>query len=153
MGERLNAGEVCTREVTIAFRHTELVTAAQLMREAHVGALVVVDEAQGIRTVAGLLTDRDIVTAVIAPGMDPGTLTVGEVMSEPAVTVGEDASLIDLMRTMRDHGVRRVPVVGERHALLGLVTLDDALEVLAEELSLLVATIRNENRRERQRRQ
>ncbi|MDX9844287.1 MAG: CBS domain-containing protein [Aquabacterium sp.] len=153
MGERLNAGEVCTREVTIAFRHTELVTAAQLMREAHVGALVVVDEAQGIRTVAGLLTDRDIVTAVIAPGMDPGTLTVGEVMSEPAVTVGEDASLIDLMRTMRDHGVRRVPVVGERQALLGLVTLDDALEVLAEELSLLVATIRNENRRERQRRQ
>jgi CBS domain-containing protein len=153
MGERLSAGEVCTREVTIAFRHTELVMAAQLMREAHVGALVVVDEAQGIRTVAGLLTDRDIVTAVIAPGLDPDTLTVGEVMSEPAVTVSEDASLIDLMRTMRDHGVRRVPVVGERQTLLGLVTLDDALEVLAEELSLLVATIRNENRRERQRRQ
>lgn len=153
MGERLSAGEVCTREVTIAFRHTELVTAAQLMREAHVGALIVVDEAQGVRTVAGLLTDRDIVTAVIAPGLDPDALTVGEVMSEPAVTIAEDASLIDLLRTMRDHGVRRVPVVGGRQELLGLVTLDDALEVLAEELHLLVATIGSENRQERKRRQ
>lgn len=153
MGERLSTGEVCTREVSIAFRHTDLVTAAKLMREAHVGALVVVDEDQGVRTVAGVITDRDIVTAVIAPGLDPDTLTVGDVMSEPAVTVSEDASLIDLMRTMRDNGVRRVPVVGARQELLGVVTLDDALEVLAEELDLLVATISSEGRRERKRRQ
>ncbi|RIX69188.1 CBS domain-containing protein, partial [Acidovorax cavernicola] len=67
MSERLTAGEICTREVAIAYRHTDLVTAAQLMREHHVGALVVIDETQGLRTVAGVLTDRDIVISVVAP--------------------------------------------------------------------------------------
>jgi len=87
MGERLNVGEICTREVAIAFRDTDLVAAARLMREAHVGALVVVDEMPGKRMVAGLITDRDIVTAVIAPGLDPRTLNVEDVMTEPVLTM------------------------------------------------------------------
>ncbi|HYR24189.1 MAG TPA: CBS domain-containing protein [Aquabacterium sp.] len=152
MGERLSIGEICTREVTIAFRHTDLVTAAKLMREDHVGVLVVVDEVRGVRTVAGMLTDRDIVTAVIAPGLDPARLRVEDVMSEPPVTMAEDDSLIDLMRTMRDRGVRRVPVLGADDELIGVVSLDDALEILAEELDLLVGAIGSETRHERQRR-
>lgn len=149
MGERLNVGEICTREVTIAFRDTDLVAAARLMREAHVGALVVVDEMPGKRMVAGLLTDRDIVTAVIAPGLDPRTLNVEDVMTEPVLTMSEDESLLDLLRMMRDKGVRRVPVLGAERELVGLVTLDDALEILAEELDLLVGAIGSEARRER----
>lgn len=149
MGERLNVGEICTREVTIAFRDTDLVAAARLMREAHVGALVVVDEMPGKRMVAGLITDRDIVTAVIAPGLDPRTLNVEDVMTEPVLTMSEDESLLDLLRMMRDKGVRRVPVLGVERELVGLVTLDDALEILAEELDLLVGAIGSEARRER----
>lgn len=149
MGERLNVGEICTREVTIAFRDTDLVAAARLMREAHVGALVVVDEMPGKRMVAGLITDRDIVTAVIAPGLDPRTLNVEDVMTEPVLTMSEDESLLDLLRMMRDKGVRRVPVLGAERELVGLVTLDDALEILAEELDLLVGAIGSEARRER----
>lgn len=149
MGERLNVGEICTREVTIAFRDTDLVAAARLMREAHVGALVVVDEMPGKRMVAGLITDRDIVTAVIAPGLDPRTLNVEDVMTEPVLAMSEDESLLDLLRMMRDKGVRRVPVLGAERELVGLVTLDDALEILAEELDLLVGAIGSEARRER----
>ncbi|WP_052162333.1 CBS domain-containing protein [Aquabacterium sp. NJ1] len=152
MSERLSVGEICTREVTIAFRDTDLVAAARLMREAHVGALVVVDEMPGKRMVAGLITDRDIVTAVIAPGLDPRTLNVEDVMTEPVLTMDEDDSLIDLLRMMRDKGVRRVPVLGAQRELVGLVTLDDALEILAEELDLLVGAIGSEARRERMRR-
>lgn len=149
MNERLTAGEICTREVAIAFRHTDLVTAAKLMREYHVGALVVVDETQDLRTVAGLLTDRDIVISVIAPELAPETLRVGEVMSAKPVTVTEDASLLDVMRSMRAHGVRRIPVVTDQQELVGLVALDDILEVLAQELGLLAATIGTGIQRER----
>ncbi len=151
MGERLTSGEVCTRSVTIAFKETPLIDAARLMRAQHVGCLVVVeDEAPGQRTVCGLLTDRDIVTAVVAPGLDLATLCVGDVMSTDVVTVGEDDSLIDLMRAMRAKGVRRVPVLGARGELVGIAALDDVLAILSEELSLLVAAIEHEGQRERQ---
>lgn len=150
MGERLTTGEICTRSVSFAQRGMPLDEAARLMREDHVGCLVVVDEAAGQRLVVGLLTDRDIVTAVVAAGVDPATLSVGEVMSTDLVTAREDDSLIDLMRVMRRKGVRRVPVVGGQGELIGLATLDDVLAILAEELSLLVAAIDSEGQRERQ---
>jgi len=150
MGERLTTGEICTRSVTIAFRKTPVDGAARLMRENHVGCLVIVDEVDGKRIVVGILTDRDIVTGVVAPGLAPDTLLVGDVMITDLVTAREDDSLIDLMRTMRRKGVRRVPVVAGQGELVGLVTLDDVLNILAEELGLLVAAINTEGQRERQ---
>lgn len=149
MGERLTTGEICTRSVTIAFRLTPLDGAAQLMRENHVGCLVVVDEISGKRVVVGMLTDRDIVTAVVAADLAPSALRVEDVMTTDLVTTREDDSLIDLMRTMRRKGVRRMPVVGQQDELLGIVTLDDVLAILAEELNLLVAAIDSEGKRER----
>ena len=125
MNERLNTGEICTRSVTIAFRTTPLNGAARLMRENHVGCLVVVDEVDGQRIVVGVLTDRDIVTAVLASDLNPAMLQVGEVMSTDLVTAREDDSLIDLLRTMRRKGVRRIPVVGSQGELQGIATIDD----------------------------
>ncbi|WP_397409261.1 CBS domain-containing protein [Polaromonas sp.] len=153
MGERLTTGEICTRSVTIAFRTTSVDGAARLMRDNHVGCLVVVDEVDGRRIVVGVLTDRDIVTAVVAPGIDAATLTVDDVMTTDLVTAREDDSLIDLMRSMRRKGVRRVPVVGGQDELIGVVSLDDVLGVLSEELSLLVGTVDSEGQRERKMRQ
>lgn len=153
MGERLTTGEICTRSVTIAFRTTSVDGAARLMRDNHVGCLVVVDEVDGRRIVVGVLTDRDIVTAVVAPGIDVATLTVEDVMTTDLVTAREDDSLIDLMRSMRRKGVRRVPVVGGQDELIGVVSLDDVLGVLSEELSLLVGTVDSEGQRERKMRQ
>ncbi|MDO8371905.1 MAG: CBS domain-containing protein [Pseudomonadota bacterium] len=153
MGERLTTGEICTRSVTIAFRTTSVDGAARLMRDNHVGCLVVVDGVEGRRIVVGVLTDRDIVTAVVAPGLDPAALTVDEVMTTDLVTAREDDSLIDLMRSMRRKGVRRVPVVGGQSELIGVVTLDDVLGVLSEELGLLAGTVDSEGKRERKMRQ
>ena len=150
MNERLNTGEICTRSVTIAFRNTPLNGAARLMRENHVGCLVVVEEVDGLRVVVGMLTDRDIVTAVLASDLNPATLQVGEVMSTDLVTAREDDSLIDLLRIMRRKGVRRIPVVGSQGELLGIATLDDVLDILSEEFGLLVGAIASEGKRERQ---
>ena len=150
MGERLTAGEICSRSVTIAFGETPLDGAARLMRDNHVGCLVVVDEVAGKRIVVGVLTDRDIVTAVVAPGLDAAALRVEDVMTTDLVTAREDDSLIDLVRTMRRKGVRRIPVVGGQGELIGVVTLDDVLDILSQELSLLVGAIESEGKRERQ---
>lgn len=150
MGERLTTGEICTREVTIAFRHTAINGAARLMRENHVGCLVVVDEVGGLRTVVGMLTDRDIVTAVVAADLVSTKLCVGDVMSTDLIVAREDDSLIDLVRCMFRKSVRRIPVVGAQNVLIGIATLDDVLNILSEELALLMAAIGSESKRERQ---
>mgnify|MGYP003383307277 CR=1 FL=1 len=149
VGERLTTGEICTRSVTIAFRKTPVDGAARLMRENHVGCLVVVDEVGGKRIVVGLLTDRDIVTAVVANDLMPSALRVEEVMTTDLVTAREDDSLIDVMRTMRHKGVRRIPVIGPQDELIGVVALDDVLDILTQELGLLVGAIEREGERER----
>lgn len=153
MGKQLTAGDICKRKVTVGYKHTSLVAAAQLMREDHVGSLVVVEDANGSRQVRGLITDRDIVMSVVAMGLDPEPLCLEDVMSERLVTADEADSLIDLMHAMREHGVRRVPVVGYQDELMGIVTLDDVLKILAQEMNLLVGSIDTSLRQEKVRRQ
>jgi CBS domain-containing protein len=153
MGERIDAGSVCTRIVTVAGRGMAVNEAALLMREHHVGCLVVVDDRGSVRLPVGVLTDRDIVTAVVAKNVGAGSLRVEDVMSTDPVCASEDASILDLLRIMRAKGLRRLPVTDARGGLIGLVTLDDLLGVIAEELRATVAAIEAQQAREtRQRR-
>ena len=149
MNIQMTAGDLCTREVVPADVDDELVDAARRMRECHVGTLVVVEANGGRRSVVGMLTDRDIVTAVVADGVDPASLKVGDVMSTRVVSAREDTSLIDLLHSMHAHGVRRVPVMGAQQELIGLVSRDDVLEVLAEALRLTVDVVSSSDREER----
>jgi CBS domain-containing protein len=146
--ERLNAGEVCTRVVVVVPRGMPVVEAAQLMRTRHVGALVVVDEVAAGRAVVGMLTDRDIVVGVVAAAVDPGFLRVEDLMSTDLVTAPEEASIIELLGTMLRRGVRRVPIVDADGILVGLVTIDDLIGVVADESQLVVRTIEAGRRRE-----
>ena len=152
MGKQLTAGEICKRKVTVGYRQTSLVAAAQLMREDHVGSVVVVDEDNGSRRVCGMVTDRDIVMAVVATGLLPEPLCLEDIMSERLITVAEADSLTDLMRAMRDHGVRRLPVVDAQDELMGLVTMDDVLKILVRELNMLIGTMDTAIRQEHVRR-
>jgi len=153
MSKQLTAGDICKRKVIVGYRQTTLVAAAQMMREDHVGAVVVVDEENGSRRVCGLVTDRDIVMSVVATGLHPEPLYLEDIMSDKLVTVGEADSLTDLMRAMRDHGVRRLPVVGANDELMGIVTMDDALRILVRELNMLVGTMDTAIKQEHVRRQ
>ncbi len=144
-------GNVCkTEAVTIAAGET-LSVAAHSMRERHVGLLVVVDPPQpngDVRPI-GVLTDRDIVTAAIARNADVRTLTVGDVMTRNPLLADEGHFLEVTLRFMRDLGVRRVPVVGSRGQLTGVLSFDDVLEAFAGQLTNMAGAIRNEQSRER----
>jgi CBS domain-containing protein len=141
MGKQLTAGDICKRKVTVGYRQTSVVAAAQLMREDHVGSLVVVEEENGSRQVRGIVTDRDIVMSVVATGLDPEPLCLEDIMSERLVTASETDSLMDVMRAMREYGVRRVPVIGGQDELIGILTLNDALKIMTQEMNLLVGSI------------
>jgi CBS domain-containing protein len=145
----MTVGEICNRVVTVAARATPLADAAQLMREHHVGSLVVVENRAGARVPVGILTDRDIVVAVVARGVDPATLTAGDVMAGELLTVREQDSEFDALQLMRRRGIRRVPVVGADGALVGIVTVDDLLEIVAEQLDDIVRAIASEQAQER----
>jgi CBS domain-containing protein len=144
----MNVGDLCNREVVFAERETGLIEAARLMREHHVGSLVVVAERLSERIPVGMVTDRDIVVAAVAKDVDPKTLTVGDVMSAGALVVREQDGITDALRAMREKGVRRLPVVSASGALAGIVALDDILELVAEEMDGFVRTLRSERQRE-----
>ena len=144
-----DAGEICSRIVVVVERRTPLLDAARRMREEHVGCLVVVDASACGRKVAGMLTDRDIVTAVVARGVPPEMLRVEDVMTAEVVTVTTSTPFAELLATMRRRGLRRLPVVDAQGALQGLVTLDDVLEVLAEHMRTLAQAIDVQQQRER----
>jgi CBS domain-containing protein len=122
--------------------------AAQLMREYHVGSIVVVDEPNGKRMPAGIVTDRDIVVAVVALGLKPEAIQVGEVMNQELVAVREDAGVAETVELMRMKGLRRLPVTDSAGALVGIVAADDVLSLLAEEMAALASMVTREHRRE-----
>lgn len=144
----MKAGELCNREVVFVYRDTRLVEAARLMREHHVGSLVVVVERLSERVPVGILTDRDVVVAVVAKELDPRTLTVADVLTDGLVTVREQDDVSDALRVMREAGIRRVPVLSRSGALAGILTLDDVLELMAEEMNDFARTMVKERVRE-----
>jgi len=141
-------GEICNREVVIAEKALSVVDAAQLMRKHHVGDLVVVEEKDGRRHPVGIVTDRDIVVEVVAAEVNPDALKVGDIMGPEVATVRESEGLFEALRYMRDKGVRRMPVVDRQGGLVGILTLDDLLSLLAEEMTELAKLVSHERQRE-----
>jgi CBS domain-containing protein len=134
----MNAGERCNRQVVTATRETTISGAARLMRDKHVGSLIVVESRDNRLEPVGILTDRDIVIEVLAENVDPDAVTVGDVMTTAVLKVCEHDSIFEVAQRMRARGVRRVPVVSKQCELVGVLAQDDILALLGEELSLLV---------------
>lgn len=141
-------GEICNRTVVVATRGTRLDEAARLMREHHVGSLVVVDETALGRKPVGIITDRDIVIEVAAMGVPLATVTVEEAMAPDLIIGRETDPVWDTVARMRDKGVRRLPVVDRDGVLQGILTVDDLLELLTEHFDGLVKTIIQEQTKE-----
>ena len=99
-------GEICTREVVVAKRDITVKNAAQLMREYHVGCIVLVDEQDGKRRPCGIVTDRDIVVAVTALGLDPEVIRAGDVAAKELVELNESAGVAETVAVMLDNNVR-----------------------------------------------
>lgn len=141
-------GDICVRDVVTATRDTTIKEAALLMRENHVGDLLVLDRVKGNRTPVGIVTDRDIVVAIVALGLDPAVLTAGDIMGPELETVLEDQGVFETIYQMRRAGVRRIPVVNKQGYLVGIISIDDLIQLLAEEMRELAKLISREQRKE-----
>lgn len=144
----LNVGNIASRVVVVAEPRTPVVRVAQLMRENHIGAVIVIEDAAPRNRPVGLITDRDLVIEVLAMDVNPQTLTASDVMSANPQTIRESDAVSDAVETMRRAGVRRLLVIDAENRLVGIVTFDDLVEVLAQELSGLAGTIRREQHAE-----
>lgn len=146
----MSAGVFCNRDVVFVAPEATVEEAAGLMRRFHVGCLVVTREEGECRRPVGIITDRDLVVEILAQRIDPATVAVADFMSGELLTVHEDDSLWQTIRRMSAHGVRRMPVVDERGSLVGLLSVDDILDLLSAELSQLTTLSIREQTREKE---
>ena len=120
-----------TRQV-VAIEDTEPISrAARLMRDRHVGCLIVTASERG--TGVGIITERDLVWRIIADNFDPSKVLVSDVMTTPLITIPSDQKLENATKLMLEYGVRRLPVV-DNNVLVGIITTTDLAKVLAGEV-------------------
>lgn len=145
--------EICSRSVSHVRRDVSILEAAHRMREEHVGDLIVVDEREGRRVPVGVLTDRDIVVGILARDADHvRMLDVGDVMTGRLVTAYEEEDLAPVLRRMRTLDVRRLPIVDAEGSLTGVLSVDDVIPALSNEMADLAALVSHQAHRESDRR-
>lgn len=133
----MGIGEFCNRKVVHAGRGMSVREAAQLMRESHVGSVVVVEQKNGRQAPIGIVTDRDIAVAVVALGLDPAIIQIGDLMAPRFASVSQDWGLAEVIEVMQLKGVRRMVVTDADGGLFGIVSADDIVSALAEELTAI----------------
>lgn len=146
----MTTGDICNRNVVVAPKTEMVVDAAKRMRMAHVGDVVVVEDRQGQHVPVGIVTDRDIVVGLVASDADHlKYLTLDDMMTEDLVTAKEQDSIEAALLRMRERGVRRLPIVADTGALVGILTMDDLWRHFTQQQGLLVELMANEEHRER----
>lgn len=147
----MSVGAFCSRIAVFVGQDDSVVKAAKLMREHHTGSVVVVDNAnRGAFAPVGMITDRDIVVEVLAEEVDVNSVSVKDVMSPDPVIARETDSLTDTLHRMRARGVRRVPVTDTEDQIVGVLSVDDVISLLASELNDIDSLILHEQERERE---
>ncbi|MDP3282355.1 MAG: CBS domain-containing protein [Nitrosomonas sp.] len=144
----MTVGDICNREVITIQRDETVLEAAKLMRQYHVGAVIVIDKLDGRTAPVGIVTDRDLVVEVLATELDETVITVGDIMAPEVFMVKESTATYEAIEFMRRKTIRRLPIVDEAGELVGILTLDDALELLSEELLNLSKLVRYEQKKE-----
>jgi CBS domain-containing protein len=140
--------ECCNVDVVCCDADTPVPEVAALMRKHHVGDVIVVEDNEGLRVPIGIVTDRDIVIETTALNVDANAFTAGDLMTTPVTTAGKDAGFVEVLRLMRKHKVRRMPIVTAAGSLFGIVTADDIIKLLGTELSLMAGTVGEQQMRE-----
>jgi len=139
--------DFATSVVAVVEPETPAAVVAKLMRQHHIGALVVVDATEKTRAV-GIVTDRDLVLELMAEGLDPAVFTAGDIMSVDLVTATPEMDAMDAVQLMKTHRLRRLVIVDDGGRLVGIATMEDVLELLARELANLAAGLAGARDRE-----
>jgi len=135
--DEVKVGDVMVREVKTLPIDANVVTAAKFMREYDIGSILITKEGR----LKGILTETDIVRKVVAQGIDPSRVEVGDVMSTPLITIGPDASLKEAAEMMRDRHIKKLPVVNEHRRLLGIITQSDIVKNYPSIIDLIEGTV------------
>jgi CBS domain-containing protein len=125
-----------------------IMAASALMREHHIGDVIVTKEKKGRELPVGILTDRDIVVSLAARDVDLDEVLVGDVMTTGLILARDDDSIEEVVHNMTDNGIRRMPVTNREGNLVGLISFDDLVKFFAEQLSLLSSLVDVEITRE-----
>ncbi|MFI5398028.1 MAG: CBS domain-containing protein [Candidatus Binatia bacterium] len=128
----MSVGRICVREIDLVAAEESALVAARRMAERQVGTLIVLNET---KRPIGLITDRDLVLRVLAAGKDPHSVRVGDIMTRDPKIVSEEGAIEAALALMRAGSFRRLPVVGRDGELVGILSLDDILTLLAEEFA------------------
>jgi predicted transcriptional regulator len=145
----MKVSDICKRGVIAVDNTVDITAAAELMRQQHVGFLIVYRLGDEMRRPIGVLTDRDIVIEIVAKKVDPAAVTVDDLMTRQPLVANEHEELGDVLQAMRNAGIRRVPVVDLRGALMGVVAIDDAFDVITTFMCDITGSVKNEQRQER----
>ncbi|KTC93220.1 CBS domain-containing protein [Legionella cincinnatiensis] len=141
-------GEYCNRDVVVINCNESVKNAAELMRHYHVGDLVLLEEQKNKKTPIGIVTDRDLVIEVMAAGISPESILIKDIITEPFNSIFENDNLLDALELMHSKKIRRLPVVDNDKALVGIITLDDFIEILAENMANVVDVIKLQQQKE-----
>ncbi len=144
----MRIADICTHTVVDAPGNISVRAAAELMRKEHVGSLVIVEHADGERFPTGFITDRDIVLAVVAAGVETASLTVADIMSRDIATCSENMEIFSAIETMRHHCVRRLPVLNSKGGLAGMLSADDIYSALSTHMRALTEALTREQENE-----
>ena len=144
----MKVGQHCKHRVVCIDSAADIVEAARMMRDEHVGFLIVYAQGDDIRKPIGVLTDRDIVLEIVAKEVDPHQVTVKDAMTRQPLIANDSDELGEALQAMRMAGIRRVPVVDTRGALTGIFALDDWVELVTDLLCEISGSIKSEQRQE-----
>ncbi|MGB7816309.1 MAG: CBS domain-containing protein [Methylotenera sp.] len=144
----MTIGAICNREVITVQRDATVLHAAMLMRQYHVGDVVVIENRKDVTVPIGIVTDRDVVIEVVATELDTAVITVGDIMVASLAVVKDSVGVLEAIQLMTGKGVRRLPVVDDGGSLMGIVTLDDLLLLLAKEFGALSKLVAREQKNE-----
>ncbi|MBA6109960.1 CBS domain-containing protein [Pseudomonas shirazica] len=146
----MSIGKYCNRDVVTALPSISIFAAARMMSRYHVGDLVLAEPVDRDRyRPIGLITDRDLALRIIACNPpDQEDLQAIDVLPRPLITANQNEDLFDVILNMRRANIRRIPVVDDFGLLVGIVTADDLVGLLADHLHELTLLIRQQSRRE-----
>ena len=140
--------EICTPDVVSCAADRSVLHAARLMRQHHVGDVIIVEDMESDSSPIGVVTDRDIVVEVLGKELDPARVTLRQIMRTPVVVASITEDAAQALERMKFHGVRRIPVVDEKSRLIGVLSLDDLLQRLAADAASLAEVVTREQDRE-----
>jgi CBS domain-containing protein len=142
-------GTLCSRRPVSVSTGAPISDVARLMRDEHIGAVIVTESGRGAPRVVGMITDRDIIRAQLERAADLSRLSAGEVMTRNPLVIGEEESVDGAIAHLRARAVRRAPVVAVEGTLVGLISTDDLLLNVAHKLIGLAEIVGRQPRIER----